>query len=336
MEYKSLGRTGVQVSNACLGTWTFGADKEGWGPNQEVSHKIIDECLELGINFVDTADVYTRGASETIIGNYFTPEKRKKIILATKCYWKMDDEDPNAWGNTRRHIIESCENSLKRLKTDWIDLFQIHRPQPSIPIDETLRALDDLIRSGKVRYAGSSCYAGWQACEAHYVAKQLGINGYCTEQPPYNLLERRIERELLPFCRTYNYGVIPWSPLAFGQLTGKYLGNKKADGRINNGFNDFNDINPDRSEIISKLKEIACANDMSLIQLSIAWVANQPGITCPILGFSKPQQVKEPVAACNIKLSDDILAEIDKVVPPCSNHVNYYRSDFGPNARPNV
>ena len=135
----------------------------------------------------------------------------------------MDDDDPNAWGNSRKHVIEACEASLKRLKTDWIDLYQIHRPQPSVPIDETLRALDELIRAGKVRYAGCSTFAAWQACEAHYVARELGIHGFSCEQPPYNLMDRRIERELLPFLRTYDYGVIPWSPLAGGILSGKYL-----------------------------------------------------------------------------------------------------------------
>lgn len=201
---------------------TFGWDPDDWGSHEKESIDIAHQALDLGINFVDTADVYARGGSEKILGKALKG-KRDGVILATKCNGKMDDNDPNAWGNSRRHVIEACEASLRRLDTDWIDLYQIHRPQPSIPIDETLRGLDDLIRAGKVRYAGCSTFAAWQACEAHYVAKNLGINGFMSEQPPYNLLDRRVERELLPFCRTYDYAVIPWSPLAGGMLSGKYL-----------------------------------------------------------------------------------------------------------------
>ncbi|MCC6351747.1 MAG: aldo/keto reductase, partial [Fimbriimonadaceae bacterium] len=208
MEYRSLGRTGMQVSVACMGTMTFGWEPDDWGSTKEESLRVAQSALEIGINFFDCADVYARGVSETILGEALRG-KRDKIVLATKCHGKMADDDPNAWGNSRKHVIEACEASLRRLGTDWIDLYQIHRPQPSVPIDETIRGLEDLIRAGKVRYAGTSTFAAWQLCEAHYVARSLGASGFVCEQPPYNLLDRRIERELLPFCRTYDWGVIP-------------------------------------------------------------------------------------------------------------------------------
>lgn len=334
MEYRSLGRTGVQVSAACLGTMTFGWHPEDWGSVEEESIPIAHKALELGINFFDCADVYARGVSETILGKALKG-KREGVVLATKCHGKMSDDDPNAWGNSRRHILEACEGSLKRLQTDWIDLYQIHRPQPEIPIDETLRALDDLIRAGKVRYAGCSTYAAWQVCEAHYVAKELGINGFVSEQPPFNLLDRRIERELLPFCRTYGYAVVPWSPLAGGQLSGKYLGGKPKAGRYVQD-DPWKRITPASTAAVRKLKRIADRNGMSLTTLSLAWVANQPGITSPIIGARSVKQLEESAAACCVRLSPKVMEQIDKVVAPGANVLDYYSANFGPNARPNA
>src|ERR1700712_4458649 len=218
MEYRSLGRTGAQVSVLCLGVMTF-----GWKTEQDEATAMIDRFLDKGGNFIDTANVYGRGKSETMTGIALKEGgKRDKVFLATKVHGKMDDNDPNAWGNTRYHIMKSCEESLVRLQTDHIDLYQIHRPQSAVPIDETLRALDDLIRQGKVRYIGTSTYAAWQVVESLWVSKELGLNRFVTEQPPYHILDRRIERELLPAARTYGIGIIPWSPLAGGKLTGKY------------------------------------------------------------------------------------------------------------------
>ncbi len=320
------------MSVACLGTMTFGWEPDDWGSPEKESLEIAAAALDLGINFFDTADVYARGVSETIVGKALKG-KRGRVVLATKCHGKMADDDPNAWGNSRRHIVEACEASLKRLGTDWIDLYQIHRPQPQIPIDETLRALDDLIRAGKVRYAGCSTYAAWQVCEAHYVAKQLGINGFVSEQPPYNLLDRRIERELLPFCRTYDYAVIPWSPLAGGQLSGKYVDAKPEDGRY--GKSDpMKRITAASTTAVKKLKRIAEREGLSLATLALAWVAGQPGVTSPIIGARKVSQLKESAAACQVKLSAKALAQIDEVVPPGTNILNYYTASFGPNARP--
>ncbi len=332
MIYRSLGRTGMQVSVACLGTMTFGWEPQDWGSDEETAQDIVSAAIDLGINFFDTADVYARGTSEKILGKALK-SSREKVVLATKCHGKMHDTDPNMFGNSRKHIIEACDASLKRLKTDWIDLYQIHRPQPSIPIDETLRALDDLIHQGKIRYAGCSTFAGWQACEAYYVAKSLGINSFVTEQPPYNLLDRRIERDLLPFCRTYNWGVIPWSPLAGGILSGKYLDGSGTGAR-------YSSSDPaDRLKQVPKpklmrLKALADRNEKSMAAISLAWVANQPGVTSPIIGARSIEQLKESAEACQLKLSEKILRQIDDIFEPGSHSIEYYKADFGPNVRP--
>lgn len=331
MEYRPLGRTGVQVSVACMGTMTFGWEPDDWGSHEKDSLDIAAKAIDLGINFFDTADVYGRGISETIVGKALKG-KRDRIVLATKCHGKMSDDEPNAWGNSRRHILEACEASLKRLGTDWIDLYQIHRPQPEIPIDETLRALDDLIRAGKVRYAGCSTYAAWQVCEAHYVARNLGIHGFVSEQPPYNLLDRRIERELLPFCRTYDYAVVPWSPLAGGQLSGKYLNTKPEKGRYA-ASDPMNRVNRRSTEVVKRLQRIAERNGMSLTTLSLAWVASQPGVTSPIIGARSEAQLEESTAACQVRLSEKVLKQVDDVVKPGTHIIPYYEAKFGPNVR---
>lgn len=334
MEYRALGRTGVQVSVACLGTMTFGWEPDDWGSTEEVSIALTHQALDLGINFFDCADVYARGVSETILGKALG-RRRSQVVLATKCHGKMDDHDPNAQGNSRRHIVEACEASLKRLGTDYIDLYQIHRPQPAVPIDETLRGLEDLMRAGKIRYAGCSTFAAWQVCEAHYVAKALGTAGFVTEQPPYNLLDRRIERELLPFLRTYDYGVIPWSPLAGGQLSGKYL-NQEADGARYRSSDPMKRVNEESAERVAELKRLADGEGMSLAALSLAWVASQPGITSPIIGARNTKQLEESTAAVQVRLSSELMERVDAVCPPGSHVSEYYNAAFGPNARPNV
>ncbi|HEY3340651.1 MAG TPA: aldo/keto reductase, partial [Anaerolineae bacterium] len=230
MEYRALGRTGVKVSVLCLGCMMFGGKTK-----PEDSYALIDRALDAGLNFIDTANVYSRGRSEEVTGEALKRNgKRSQIVLATKVHGVMADDDVNMQGNSRRHIIEQCEASLRRLQTDWIDLYQIHRPQSDIPIDETLRALDDLIHAGKVRYIGTSTYGAWQLVESFWAAKELGLNRFVCEQPPYNLLDRRIERELIPMASTYGMGIIPWSPLAGGLLTGKYTRNTPppADARF--------------------------------------------------------------------------------------------------------
>lgn len=331
MVYRALGRTGVQVSQLCLGTMTFGWDPHDWGSTEEESRRVFDRALELGINFFDTANIYARGISEEYLGK-FVRGHRDKLVIATKCHGRMDDHDPNAMGNSRRHILQACEDSLRRLGTDYIDLYQIHRPQPEIPIDETLRALDDLVRQGKVRYLGASTFAAWQVCEATYVARSLGTATFVTEQPPYNLLDRRIERELLPFCRTYDLGVIPWSPLAGGQLTGKYL-----EGASNGRYAKTDPqgrVNERTTAVVQKLKDLADQAGMTLTRLSMAWITHQPGITSPIIGARQPEQLTELAMAAETPLPDDLLAKIDEAVPPGSHVANYYTANFGPGTRP--
>lgn len=334
MEYRSLGRTGVQVSSACIGTMTFGWEPEDWGSFEQTSIELTHKALDLGINFFDTADVYARGESERILGKALAlRQSRDRIVLATKCHGKMSDTDPNASGNSFRHVVEACEASLRRLGTDYIDLYQIHRPQPSLPIDETLRGLDQLVRSGKVRYIGCSTFAAWQVCEAYYVAKNLGSAAFSTEQPPYNLLDRRIERELLPFCRTYGMGVIPWSPLAGGMLSGKYLDSKPEEGRYAKS-DPANRLEKLPEEKLRKFGDLADQAGMSMATLSLAWVANQPGITCPIIGARSASQLEESVAACEMRLEEALMRSIDQIFAPGSHHIDYYSANFGPGIKP--
>ncbi len=227
MEYRSLGRTGVMVSPLCLGAMNFG------GPTEEAeSIAIIDRALEAGINFIDTANVYNRGESERIVGKALQRNgQRERVVLATKVHGSMGD-GPNEQGNSRYHIIKACEDSLVRLQTDHIDLYQLHRPSLTIPQDETLRAFDDLVRAGKVRYIGCSTHPAWMVMEALAISEKMTLARYVSEQPPYNLLDRRIENELIPLAQKYGLAILPWSPLAGGILAGKYtLAMIDEDGR---------------------------------------------------------------------------------------------------------
>ena len=330
MEYRQFGRTGVMVSPLCFGTMTFGWEPDDWGSTKEDSARVFAKAIDVAVNFFDTANVYARGTSETILGELIKG-RRDKLFIATKFHGKMGN-DPNDWGNSRRHIVMQCEESLKRLQTDWIDLYQAHRPQPSIPIDETLRALDDLIRAGKVRYIGTSTFAAWQVAEAHYIARELGTNRFVSEQPPYNLFDRRIERELLPFCRTYNYAVIPWSPLAGGQLSGKYLDDAR-DGRYSKS-DPNNRVSEKTIAATKSLKSIADDLGISLTALALGWVLNQPGITSAITGARKVEQFDGLIAATQIKLDEETIRKIDEIFPSGDYILPYYEADFGPNALP--
>src|SRR5215216_4483551 len=218
MEYRSLGRTGMQVSKISLGTMLFGSETD-----EAEATALVERALEAGINSIDTANIYGRGRSEEIVGRVLAQiGKRHSLVLATKVHVRMDDADPNAAGNHRRHIIEQCHASLRRLQTDYLDIYYIHRPSTEVPIDETLRALDDLVRAGYVRYIGTSSFAAWQILEALWAAKEYHMNRFVVEQTPYHLLDRRVERELLPMAQTYGIGLTIWSPLAGGFLSGKY------------------------------------------------------------------------------------------------------------------
>ena len=253
--------------------------------------------------------------------------------MATKVHGRMDDSDPNAYDNGRRNVIQACEASLRRLQTETIDLYQIHRPSPKIPIDETLRALDDLVRSGKVRFIGTSTYAAWQVMESLWVSKELGLNRFVSEQPPYNLLDRRIERELVPMALTYGIGLIPWSPLANGFLTGKYHRNQaRPQGARLSESNSWTDSNfNDRAfDVLELVEKIAKEKNCTISQFALAWCAQQPGISSPIIGPRTMEQLEDNLGALDVKVTDDDRTRIDALIPPGREVAPYYEADFGP------
>jgi aryl-alcohol dehydrogenase-like predicted oxidoreductase len=330
LEYRPLGRTGVLVSNLCLGCMMFGGRT-----TPEESARIIDRALDAGINFLDTANVYSRGRSEEAVGEALKRNgKRSRVVLATKVHGRMADDDINAAGLSRRHIIESCEASLRRLQTDYIDLYQLHRPRSDTAIDETLRALDDLIRAGKVRYIGTSTFAAWQLVESLWVSKELGLNRFVCEQPPYNLLDRRIERELLPMAHTYGFGIIPWSPLGGGLLTGKY----RRGEPLPEGSRFAGRLTPQQErrftdriyDVTEGLEPIAADKGVPLSQLALAWCIDQPGVTSPIIGPRTFEQLEDNLAALDVPVTDEDRARIDAVIPPGQMVSPYYEADFGP------
>lgn len=330
MEYRLLGRTGVKVSSICLGTITYHHKT----PLDEAC-RMIDRSIDMGINFIDTANIYSRGGSEQFVGKALKRNgKRDRMVLATKVHGTMDDDDPNMAGNTRRHIIEQCEASLDRLGTDRIDLYQIHRPSSDVPIDEALRALDDLIRAGKVRYIGTSTYAAWQITEALWCSQHLGLNRMVCEQPPYNLLDRRIERELVPMAQTFGIALIPWSPIGGGLLTGKYRRDKMpVEGRWIDqpipGDQHINDLMHDMIDAVcSRADEKGCTPS----QLALAWCMQQPGITSAIIGPRTYEQLEDNLGALDVTVTDDDLVFFDAATPP--GQVCYgkpwFGEDFGP------
>ena len=331
MEYRNFGRTGMKVSPLCLGCMNFGQRT-----TPEQGYAIIDRALDAGINFLDTANVYSRGISEQITGEALKRNgRRSSVVLATKVHGRMDDDDPNAAGSSRRHIIEQCEASLKRLQTDYIDIYQIHRPRSDTAIDETLRALDDLVRAGKVRYLGSSTFAAWQVVESLWVAKELGLNRFVSEQPPYNILDRRIERELIPMAQTYGIGLIPWSPLGGGLLTGKYTREQPSPegARYANAENDprlARRKNDDIYDVVEGLRPLAEIKGCTLAQFTLAWCIQQPGITSPIIGPRTMEQLEDNLGALDVMISDEDRQQIDALAPPGRMVSQFYEADFGP------
>ena len=281
--------------------------------------RIIHAALDAGINFVDTADVYARGESEEIVGKALAG-RRDQVFLATKVHGKMGD-DPNQFGNSRRWIMQEVENSLRRLGTDWIDLYQIHRPELDTDIDETLSALSDLVRAGKVRYIGSSTFPPSAVAEAQAVAEKRGHQRFVTEQPPYSILVRAIERDLLPTCERHRMGVIPWSPLAGGWLSGRYR--KDADvpeSRRAQLVPDRYDMsmpeNQRKLEAAHSLAELADEAGISLIEMSLAFLLEHPAVTAPIIGPRTMEQLESQLPAAEIRLSQEVLDKIDEIVPP--------------------
>jgi len=322
MEYRPLGRTGVQVSTLCLGVMMFGGKTD-----QAEATRMVDRFLDAGGNFIDTANVYQRGVSEEMTGQALAGGKRARVVLATKVHGAMDDTDRNMQGNHRRNIIQACDASLRRLGTDYIDLYQIHRPQSSVPVDETLRALDDLIHAGKVRYAGTSTYAAWQLMEAWMAAKDLGLNHFISEQPPYHLLDRRVERELIPFCQTYGVAVLPWSPLAGGKLTGKY---RRGQAAPSNAREKPEEFNAETWRVLDGLEALCREKGCTMTAFTLAWVMARPGVTSPILGPTSVAQLDENLAANDVTITPEDQERVDALIAPGTHTEDYYRADFGP------
>jgi aryl-alcohol dehydrogenase-like predicted oxidoreductase len=321
MEQRPLGRTGVPVSSLCLGTMMFGE----WGTkDHDESVRIIHRALDAGITFVDTADVYSQGESEEIVGRALKG-RRDDVVLASKFFMPFDD-DPRHRGGSRRWIMQAVENSLRRLGTDHLDLYQMHRYDPDVDLDETLGALTDLVRSGKVRYLGHSTFPPSAIVDAQWTARDRGRERFVTEQPTYSILTRGIENEVLPVCRRYGMGVLSYSPLAGGWLSGRY---RRDDGtgdlagptsiarqRLANRFDLSLPANQRKLDAVEQLTALAGDAGLTLIQLAIAFVLRHPALTSAIIGPRTMDHLESQLAAADVVLSDDVLDRIDEIVPP--------------------
>jgi aryl-alcohol dehydrogenase-like predicted oxidoreductase len=320
VEYRELGRTGVEVSRLCLGAMMFGA----WGEtDHDESIRIIHRALDAGINFIDTADVYSGGESEQIVGKALANGRRDDVVLATKVHGSMG-EDRNERGNSRRWIRREVEASLRRLDTDWIDLYQIHRPEPDTDIDETLGVLTDLVREGKVRYIGSSTFPAEAIVEAQWVAERRGRERFVCEQPPYSILVRGIEASVLPTCERYGMAVIPWSPLAGGWLTGRYRKDAEVpESRRSQLVPQRYDMslpgNQAKLEAADGLAKLADEAGITLVEMALAFLVEHPAVTAPIIGPRTMDHLEGQLSSAEVTLSSDVLDRIDEIVPPGTN-----------------
>jgi aryl-alcohol dehydrogenase-like predicted oxidoreductase len=324
MEYRWLGRTGVKVSPLCLGTDNFA------NPTPEVEAiQIVNRALEAGINLIDTSNSYAAGKSERIVGRALAENgRRQEAIIATKVYFPVGS-GPNDGGTSRLHIIKACEDSLRRLQTDYIDLYQLHRSSPSTPIDETLSALNDLVRQGKVRYIGCSTFPAWRVMEALMVSELKGYARFISEQPPYNLLDRRIENELIPLAQAYDLAVIPWSPMAMGLLAGRYSDAEQypPDSRASLRGGVYADrITARGIEVGQQFVQLAQRYNLSPAQLAVLWVKEQPGITAPIIGPRTIEQLEHLLPVAEMRLNEALRAACDDLVPPGSAVANFHNS----------
>src|SRR4051794_30954658 len=315
MDYRPLGRIGVQVSPLCLGTMMFGA----WGnTDHDDSVRIIHAALDAGINFVDTADVYSAGESEEIVGKALKG-RRDDVILATKFFMPMG-ENPNMGGGSRRWIVRAVEDSLRRLGTDHIDLYQVHRPQPGVDVEETLGALTDLVHQGKVRYIGSSSYSGSQIIEAQWTARERRLERFRTEQPPYSLLTRSIELDVLPTAQRHGMGTLTYSPLSGGWLSGSWSADSSptspARQRLAKRFDMSLPENQRKLEAVQQLQQVADDAGISMIELAIAFVINHPGVTSAIIGPRTMEQLDSQLPAADVVLDAATLDRIDEIVKP--------------------
>lgn len=324
MEYRTLGRSGIKVSSIALGTDNFVNPT----PEKEVA-RILDVALEAGINLIDSSDIYAHGECESVIGRFFAKKRsRDEVLLATKVHYPTGP-GPNDRGNSRLHLIRACEDSLKRLKTDHIDLYQLHRPSPDIPIDETLGAMTDLVRQGKVRYIGCSTHPAWQVMEALMVSELKGYARFVSEQPPYNLLDRRIENELLPLSQAHGLGIITWSPMAMGILAGRYADaeNYPAESRaaLRGGIY-AERITARGIEAGNKFVALAEKHEISAAQLAILWNKEQPGITAPLIGPRSVDQLRHLLPVCEMSLSEELRDACDELVPPGTAVASFHNS----------
>jgi aryl-alcohol dehydrogenase-like predicted oxidoreductase len=325
MKFTTLGKTGITVSRLCLGCMSYGGGEmpawsqgtRGWHVNKEDAREHFAIALDAGINFFDTADVYSAGLSEEITGFYLNEmASRDDVVLATKVHGVMG-AGPNRRGLSRKHILEACDNSLRRLRVDYIDLYQIHRWDSKTPIEETLDALDSLVRAGKVRYLGASSMAAWQLSKALYTAKENHWHRFVAMQNHYNLVYREDEREMIPLCMDQGLGVIPWSPLARGFLTGsrKRVGGSTARSQ-NDGFAKEMYYSDDDFAVVDAVADVASRRGVSPAQVACAWVLQAPGVSAPIIGATKPEHLEELIAAVDLALSDDEVAALEKPYRP--------------------
>ncbi|HEY4024075.1 MAG TPA: aldo/keto reductase [Pseudonocardiaceae bacterium] len=311
MKYRALGGTGIQVSPYALGTMMFGAMGN---PDHDDSIRIVHKALDAGINFVDTADVYSDGESEVIVGKALKG-RRDDVVLASKVHYPMGT-DPNHQGNSRRWIVKAVENSLRRLQTDHLDLYQIHRPDSTVDIEETLSALSDLIHSGKVLAIGSSTFPASEIVEAQWVAQQRGLERFRTEQPPYSILNRSIEREVLPVSQRHGMGTLVWSPLAQGMLTGRYRKGRQAQPQRFPGIAQPHFSDERKLDVVEALVPLADKAGLPMAHLAMAFAIAHPGVTSAIIGPRTMAHLDDLLAGTEVTLDDEVLDRIDEIAPP--------------------
>lgn len=311
MQYRPLGRTGIRVSPYCLGAMMFGKMAN---PDHDEAVRIIHKALDFGINFIDTADGYSRGESEEIVGKALKG-RREHVVLATKSFLPMGD-DPNQRGSSRRWITRAVEDSLQRLGTDYIDLYQTHRPSPETDVEETLSVLTDLVRQGKVRAIGASTFPASDIVEAQWVAERRGLARFRTEQPPYSILNRSIEREVLPVCQRYGMGVMAWSPLAKGMLTGRYRKGQPMPDTLRARYMPKAMSDAGSLDAVEQLIPLAEGAGISLMHMALAFVVSHPVVTSAIIGPRTMEHLDGLLAGAEVVLSDEILDRIDEIVPP--------------------
>ena len=315
--YVTLGRSGLRVSPQCLGAMTFGEDL-GWGTSVEESQQIIDRFIELGGNFIDTANFYTKSHSEKIIGDHVGrhPARRDRLVIATKFSGNLYPGDPNGGGSGRKSIVSACENSLRRLQTDYIDLYWLHNWDVHTPIEETMAALDDLVRAGKVRYIGVSDTPAWKIAEANVTARFRGWSSFIGLQIEYSLLERTVEQELVPLALEFGIGITPWSPLKSGALSGKYTRANAGQAKGDRGPFLEPYLNEKTFVVVDALEEIARAHESTVARVALAWVQAQPGVTSTIIGARRLAQLEDNVKALDVRLTAEERGRLDALTKP--------------------